>query len=503
MEKILVVDDLPDVRATLTGILKDEGFLVETAQNEKEAIEWFIKDSFDFAFVDIRLHGDGEDDLSGIGLAAILRDMSPETIFYVMTGFVPDKLYQRIVSVSGSILLEKSPEFFKQIRHVISEARKVIEESGHDTRRQSVPLTTNMQMHLESKVDETKLFLSYSPYRQAFVRSEGKHVSSTHTANVLQIDDEVYARRTARALQNQNTRREQVKLIGKDIWQDLIASHSEIWKQVNAAKYKSSTLKLQFAGPRHYLRLPMEFMHMTDTNDDYLVLRHPVTRFVYGVDTLRVPISRLFLGQKANIHILMIAANTIPKLPGVDKEISELFEYFNEQNKANVEVTILPTEEANIDRIREELRNPDYDIIHFAGHGWFEAESPEESSLSLMNDGELVQFRASEFSRLRNSNVRLVYLSSCWGAASGDQADLLDDDFLGLSDVIVHSGVPTVLGYRWPVSDEQAPQLAREFYEELLEHGHPDIALWKARQEIYARDPNDMTWLSPILIHQV
>jgi len=51
------------------------------------------------------------------------------------------------------------------------------------------------------------------------------------------------------------------------------------------------------------------------------------------------------------------------------------------------------------------------------------------------------------------------------------------------------------------ISDVSAAKLAMAFYMSLLDQGSPEIALWRARCEL-ATDLNDMTWLSPILIHQ-
>jgi hypothetical protein len=44
--------------------------------------------------------------------------------------------------------------------------------------------------------------------------------------------------------------------------------------------------------------------------------------------------------------------------------------------------------------------------------------------------------------------------------------------------------------------------MALAFYRSLLEQGSPEIALWSARCELAALDKDDLTWLSPILIHQ-
>ena len=104
---------------------------------------------------------------------------------------------------------------------------------------------------------------------------------------------------------------------------------------------------------------------------------------------------------------------------------------------------------------------------------------------------------------LQDSAVRLAYLSCCNGATTSPQSGLLDDDFLGITDAVIQAGVPSALGFRWPVSDTGAPKLALTFYDSLLRQGNPEIALWQARRELANLNRDDPTWLSPILIHQV
>ena len=128
------------------------------------------------------------------------------------------------------------------------------------------------------------------------------------------------------------------------------------------------------------------------------------------------------------------------------------------------------------------MKKTNYDIIHYAGHGFFDAASPEDSYLLFWRDAgtktEKLKMKATELKLLLDqSEARLVYLSCCYGTAAADNAALLDDDFLGLTDAVVLAGVPSVLGYRWPVSDAGAPKLALSFYKSLLKQGRPDVAL--------------------------
>ena len=177
------------------------------------------------------------------------------------------------------------------------------------------------------------------------------------------------------------------------------------------------------------------------------------------------------------------------------------------QNYIPVEVRLIPTERATYKRVRAELQKANYDIVHYAGHGVHNASSPDESCLYFWEEenrqGSVVPMTAAELGvLLGQSDARMMYLSSCYGTATGSKTALLDDDFLGLADAVAQAGIPSVLGFRWPVSDAGACQLALSFYRSLLEQGSPPIALWMARCEQAALNKGDTAWLTPILIHQ-
>ncbi len=505
--KILVVDNLLDVVDTICDELRADGHEVLYAQSEAEAIELFTRDNIDFSFVDLRLYTEDPGDISGISLTALFRYLSPNTYIFLVSGFEPSERVRRVMHYVGGV------DFIKKDNALMETIRQEIEKvHASDMPMKDVvdlPKTPSGMAQIESRSEATQLAISVSNGQTLFVRASGKHVYSTRTARILDINIERYARQTDIARKNNEDLRFQVDEIGRNLWKNIIDANPEVLTTFIASREKSSPLSLLFESSRDYLRLPLEFMRMSDP-DQYLVLRHPVSRFIYGATPKRNPINRAFLGQVAELKILLIASNTEPDIPEVDKEIKELAYYFGSQGsrKVPVRVKVLPTEQATIDQVRRELRKPDYDIIHYAGHGWFNFSSPEESYLSFWRDSNksdpIVKLKANEFDwLLSGSNVRLIYLSSCLGTASGKETDLMDDDYLGLADSIVQAGVPSVLGYRWPVSDVSAPRLARAFYEVLLEDGRPDVALWQARRRINANNPNDLTWLSPILIHQV
>ncbi len=79
---ILVVDDQESIRKTLTAILEEEGYAVDTAENAKEAIEKSNTQFYNLALVDIRLP-----DMEGTKLLAAMRETTPKMVKIVVTGY--------------------------------------------------------------------------------------------------------------------------------------------------------------------------------------------------------------------------------------------------------------------------------------------------------------------------------------------------------------------------------------------------------------------------------
>lgn len=77
----LIVDDDPEVRKTLALILEDENYLVETAENGKDAIRKCEKTPFDVALIDVELP-----DIKGTELLHILNEKRPKMVRIIITG---------------------------------------------------------------------------------------------------------------------------------------------------------------------------------------------------------------------------------------------------------------------------------------------------------------------------------------------------------------------------------------------------------------------------------
>lgn len=100
-----------------------------------------------------------------------------------------------------------------------------------------------------------------------------------------------------------------------------------------------------------------------------------------------------------------------------------------------------------------------HSIVHIASHGYFSGD-PKQSFIMtydhLLNMKQLSELFQNE--AVNNRPVELVTLSACQTAEGDDRSPL------GLSGVVVQTGVKSAIGTLWPVADEAAKQFFSDFY---------------------------------------
>lgn len=80
--RILVIDDDEDIREAMSTVLEEEGYLVDTVMNGKEAIEKSKAKFYNIALVDIRLP-----DMEGIRLLTAMKETMPNMVKIIVTGY--------------------------------------------------------------------------------------------------------------------------------------------------------------------------------------------------------------------------------------------------------------------------------------------------------------------------------------------------------------------------------------------------------------------------------
>jgi len=488
MTKVLVVDNDPDWQRKLEDLLRQVGYDVEVADDESEAMDRLTQTQFQLALVDVRLHGESKKDESGLSLAVAIRRLDPHVKIVLLTAFAPGTAQVvRAVRYQGVVnFIEKHK--IKKASDLQTIIEKALTESG-----------------FEEASELCQLSLSLEVGQPLVVRTQGKYVSAGRTSGVLELNLPRYLRRTETARGDPAGFRFSIKGIGQDLYRDIFLSHKRVNDVYLAARAGSDLLSLSFEASREFLGAPLELLY-SDELANYLSLLHPMSRFINGVVPQSRALSPEVLSQlKGKLRVLVIASDTRPPIALIDQIGEEIESLLKTHN--SVVVKLIPTAKATCAMVRHELKQCPYHIVHYVGHGLFEENSPEQSSLFFWEgqnrSGDVVPLSGAELRLLlQNSEVRLVHLSCCEGTRTGTAIDLLDDDYLGIADGIIQAGVPSVLGFRWPVSVGGARKLAIDFYRSLLKYGSPELALLDARRELAMSTLDTPDWASPILVVQ-
>ena len=371
-------------------------------------------------------------------------------------------------------------------------------------------------------VKPTGLYIRYESDQRLSFKIEGALNYESGPSEVLRLDTEGLNR----ALQfmgrdiatyhrvgdkeGRDSWRERAKREGSLLYERLIAAYPDLMQKFGMARQatgEGENLVLCFAGPRNHLGMPFELLY----DNEPLATRYPLCRQVTGIPSAKPSFSDFLAAlrkQELPLRILLIASNTGGIDP--DGETQELEEQIRKKAKTlkiNAEVKRIPTSEASISRVEKLLNRCAYHIVHYAGHGYFDAATGEDSGLIFWQkpkqQGDAAHLTARALAqRLQGSDTVLFYLSSCVGSTVGGEHLLHSNDYLGVMDAIVQAGVPVVLGYRWYVTDSGARHFAGHFYNTLFETQSPPQAALHARREVYIRDASDETWTSPILVTQ-
>ena len=224
-----------------------------------------------------------------------------------------------------------------------------------------------------------------------------------------------------------------------------------------------------------------------------------------GAPAIAPPVNR-------SLRVLVIA-DPAPepelKLEGAQREGKELVALlrtsareFRKSGELDIEVVSrIGHEECRIVDILNLFFNKNFDVIHFSGHGIFDAEHPNRSGWVFGNNS---VFSAREIFRTRRV-PRLVFANACFSAATlgvgrpkgkarGRAGLTFQDKFTpdatnkklaGMAEAFFERGVQNYIGTGWKVEDEPATRFATTFYARCLAGHLIGDALAAARREIF------------------
>jgi len=325
------------------------------------------------------------------------------------------------------------------------------------------------------------------------------------------LGDDIVMYYRSRSESTYNKWRRRAKDMGEQLYTGMMSSYRDLEKKFDWASTQP-LLTFSFNGPLKYLSIPFELMYYSGHP---LAVQYPLCRTVSGVPFVRNRVNfdtfiRSLRKNKSQLRVLLIASD-IDGMLSVNEEVEQIGHILRERArsiKLDIFIKPLKGDEATLANVEKLLKEGNYHIVHYAGHGMYDEQVSENSALFFPSgkrqSGNTEALVARKLRLLMNaSKTQLFYMSSCVGAQIGNNAQLYNGDYLGMMDALVMAGVPYVLGYRWYVSDKSSIQFATTFYKELFQSQFiPEYATHAARKAIYGENGNDETWASALLIAQ-
>ena len=231
---------------------------------------------------------------------------------------------------------------------------------------------------------------------------------------------------------------------------------------------------------REASRVPWEVLRIGDSHP---ALERGLSRR-YASENLSVARWREDRPAGDRLRVLMVVNPTLD-LPGAAREGSALRQALV---ASGAQVEYVEGREASHARLLREIASGAHDILHFAGHAFFEAGDPARSGLVCASGDvlrgadlhgvgalpALVFFNACEAARVRRR-----------GARSSRQRLFGLRRSSSLAEALLDGGVANFVGTHWPVGDEAALAFSTRFYDRLLDGERAGDAMLAARRRVF------------------
>ncbi|MFT4250867.1 MAG: CHAT domain-containing protein [Caulobacter sp.] len=184
----------------------------------------------------------------------------------------------------------------------------------------------------------------------------------------------------------------------------------------------------------------------------------------------------------AGLNVLLIV-NPTKDLAGAEREGDRIKAILGDLGGA-VKLTVIEGDEARYDRILKCLRSGEFDVVHYAGHAFFDPVEPSRSGILCAERHVLSGADLAGISNLPS----LMFFNACEAARvrklEGDPPPPRNEQIrrnVGFAEALLRGGVKNYVGTYWPVGDDAAKTFATTFYPELLAGREIGEALKKAR----------------------
>jgi DNA-binding NtrC family response regulator len=119
--KILVVDDMRNMRLTLAGTIEEQGYDVTGVEDGYQAINAVKQTHFDLIFMDIKMPG-----INGVQTFREIKKISPGSVVVMMTGFAVEDLVKEALNEGAFSVIYKPFDIEKVVSLVESVLKTVL-----------------------------------------------------------------------------------------------------------------------------------------------------------------------------------------------------------------------------------------------------------------------------------------------------------------------------------------------------------------------------------------
>lgn len=115
--RILVVDDNIDLADSICDALALEDYTADSAYDGESALELFARNSYDMAFLDVKLPGK-----NGVECFMEMREMQPSCEVVIMTGYRVEELVQQAIA-HGALRIMHKPFEMEEVFSLVEEVK--------------------------------------------------------------------------------------------------------------------------------------------------------------------------------------------------------------------------------------------------------------------------------------------------------------------------------------------------------------------------------------------
>ena len=248
-------------------------------------------------------------------------------------------------------------------------------------------------------------------------------------------------------------------------------------------------LRLRLADTPELAELPWEFLY--DPRHNRFLAQSRRTPLVRYLD-LPDPPHPLSVDGPLRLLVMISSPSGYPALDVEQEWIALTRALARQRSEGRVVIERLT---ANMNMLRRRLRQDEFHVFHFVGHGLFRADWGDGVLVMEDSNGGPREVTGEELGGLLNEYdaTRLAVLNACEGARTG-----VSDPFAGMAQSLIQQGLPAVVAMQFEITDEAAIIFARELYGAMADGFPLEAALAEARGAI--RDEGNPTeWGSPVL----